>query len=741
MVEIKGYVEKIKFRNEENGYTILELSADGEDVTCVGTFPGINPGEYICVKGDEVVHPVYGEQIQMKQYSIESPEDIVAIEKYLASGVIKGIKEATARKIVDKFGEDSFRIIEEEPEKLAQIKGISLKKARDIAASMAEKRELRNATIILHQYGISPSFAVKIYNRYGAGMHEIIRNNPYKLAEDIVGIGFNTADEIAIKMGINLDSQERIRAGISYILSLASGEGNTYYPKERLLERASKLLLIDTDSLEIAITNLAVERKIVIKQIDENDVVYLSPFYYMELNCARMLLDLNIDMESDPLIVSKAVDDVAKREEIELDEQQKKAVMEAVVKGVTVITGGPGTGKTTTINTIIKLFERQGLNIVLAAPTGRAAKRMSEATGCDAQTIHRLLEISGGISDDENDGRGTYTFERNEENPLDADVVIIDEMSMVDVSIMNSLLKAICVGTRLILVGDVNQLPSVGPGNVLKDIISSGEFTVVKLVKIFRQAAVSDIVTNAHKINRGEHISLDNKSKDFFMMQSLDINEIATIITILVRDKMPKYVNAKPFDIQVLTPMKKGEVGVEKLNVILQKELNPPSRDKKEREAHGSIFREGDKVMQIKNNYQIEWEIRSKYGTLVENGTGVFNGDCGKIKMINEFAQLVTVEFEEGKMVDYKYSQLDELELAYAITIHKSQGSEYPAVVIPLLSGPQMLMNRNLLYTAVTRAKHCVTIVGSARMVGLMIDNENETNRYSSLDERIKENA
>lgn len=741
MVEIKGYVEKIKFRNEENGYTILELSADGEDVTCVGTFPGINPGEYICVKGDEVVHPVYGEQIQMKQYSIESPEDIVAIEKYLASGVIKGIKEATARKIVDKFGEDSFRIIEEEPEKLAQIKGISLKKARDIAASMAEKRELRNATIILQQYGISPSFAVKIYNRYGAGMHEIIRNNPYKLAEDIVGIGFNTADEIAIKMGINLDSQERIRAGILYILSLASGEGNTYYPKERLLERASKLLLIDTDSLEIAITNLAVERKIVIKQIDENDVVYLSPFYYMELNCARMLLDLNIDMESDPLIVSKAVDDVAKREEIELDEQQKKAVMEAVVKGVTVITGGPGTGKTTTINTIIKLFERQGLNIVLAAPTGRAAKRMSEATGCDAQTIHRLLEISGGISDDENDGRGTYTFERNEENPLDADVVIIDEMSMVDVSIMNSLLKAICVGTRLILVGDVNQLPSVGPGNVLKDIISSGEFTVVKLVKIFRQAAVSDIVTNAHKINRGEHISLDNKSKDFFMMQSLDINEIATIITILVRDKMPKYVNAKPFDIQVLTPMKKGEVGVEKLNVILQKELNPPSRDKKEREAHGSIFREGDKVMQIKNNYQIEWEIRSKYGTLVENGTGVFNGDCGKIKMINEFAQLVTVEFEEGKMVDYKYSQLDELELAYAITIHKSQGSEYPAVVIPLLSGPQTLMNRNLLYTAVTRAKHCVTIVGSARMVGLMIDNENETKRYSSLDERIKENA
>lgn len=741
MVEIKGYVEKIKFRNEENGYTILELSADGEDVTCVGTFPGINPGEYICVKGDEVVHPVYGEQIQMKQYSIESPEDIVAIEKYLASGVIKGIKEATARKIVDKFGEDSFRIIEEEPEKLAQIKGISLKKARDIAASMAEKRELRNATIILQQYGISPSFAVKIYNRYGAGMHEIIRNNPYKLAEDIVGIGFNTADEIAIKMGINLDSQERIRAGILYILSLASGEGNTYYPKERLLERASKLLLIDTDSLEIAITNLAVERKIVIKQIDENDVVYLSPFYYMELNCARMLLDLNIDMESDPLIVSKAVDDVAKREEIELDEQQKKAVMEAVVKGVTVITGGPGTGKTTTINTIIKLFERQGLNIVLAAPTGRAAKRMSEATGCDAQTIHRLLEISGGISDDENDGRGTYTFERNEENPLDADVVIIDEMSMVDVSIMNSLLKAICVGTRLILVGDVNQLPSVGPGNVLKDIISSGEFTVVKLVKIFRQAALSDIVTNAHKINRGEHISLDNKSKDFFMMQSLDINEIATIITILVRDKMPKYVNAKPFDIQVLTPMKKGEVGVEKLNVILQKELNPPSRDKKEREAHGSIFREGDKVMQIKNNYQIEWEIRSKYGTLVENGTGVFNGDCGKIKMINEFAQLVTVEFEEGKMVDYKYSQLDELELAYAITIHKSQGSEYPAVVIPLLSGPQMLMNRNLLYTAVTRAKHCVTIVGSARMVGLMIDNENETKRYSSLDERIKENA
>ena len=731
MVEVKGYVEKIKFKNIENGYTILELSGDDE-ITVVGIFPGINEGEYIRVTGEETVHPVYGEQIQMKQYEVVMPEDEQAIERYLASGVIKGIREATAKKIVEKFGKDTFRVIEQEPERLAQIKGISENKARQIALAVEEKRELRNATISLQKYGISPSFAIKIYNKYGSMMNEVIRNNPYRLAEEIQGIGFLTADEIAVKMGFDLNSNMRTRAGILYVLTMAGGEGNIYYPMEELIRKTADLLLIDTESIKKCLEELSLDRKIIVRDIEDEQVVYPAPLYYMELNCAKMLIDLNVDMEVDEVLLERRVASIAQREEIELDIQQKNAVSEAVRRGITVITGGPGTGKTTTINTIIRL-----LNIVLAAPTGRAAKRMSETTGYDAQTIHRLLEISGGMGRD--DDSTSFMFGRNESNPLEADVIIIDEMSMVDIYIMDSLLKAITVGTRLILVGDVNQLPSVGPGNILKDIIASGAFNVVSLVKVFRQAAMSDIVQNAHRINEGNSIKLDNKSKDFFMMQSLDSREIATMIRILVKDKLPKYVDAPVHDIQVLTPMKKGDVGVENLNRILQEYINPPAKNKREKEAHGCVFREGDKVMQIRNNYQMEWDVRNSFGIITDRGTGIFNGDCGIIKEINEFAGEVTIEFDEGKIVEYKFSQLDEIELAYAITIHKSQGSEYPAVVIPLLSGPKLLMNRNLLYTAVTRAKSCVTIVGSPRMVELMIGNESETRRYSSLALRIDE--
>ena len=736
MVEVKGYVEKIKFKNIENGYTILELSGDDE-ITVVGIFPGINEGEYIRVTGEETVHPVYGEQIQMKQYEVVMPEDEQAIERYLASGVIKGIREATAKKIVEKFGKDTFRVIEQEPERLAQIKGISENKARQIALAVEEKRELRNATISLQKYGISPSFAIKIYNKYGSMMNEVIRNNPYRLAEEIQGIGFLTADEIAVKMGFDLNSNMRTRAGILYVLTMAGGEGNIYYPMEELIRKTADLLLIDTESIKKCLEELSLDRKIIVRDIEDEQVVYPAPLYYMELNCAKMLIDLNVDMEVDEVLLERRVASIAQREEIELDIQQKNAVSEAVRRGITVITGGPGTGKTTTINTIIRLFDEEGLNIVLAAPTGRAAKRMSETTGYDAQTIHRLLEISGGMGRD--DDSTSFMFGRNESNPLEADVIIIDEMSMVDIYIMDSLLKAITVGTRLILVGDVNQLPSVGPGNILKDIIASGAFNVVSLVKVFRQAAMSDIVQNAHRINEGNSIKLDNKSKDFFMMQSLDSREIATMIRILVKDKLPKYVDAPVHDIQVLTPMKKGDVGVENLNRILQEYINPPAKNKREKEAHGCVFREGDKVMQIRNNYQMEWDVRNSFGIITDRGTGIFNGDCGIIKEINEFAGEVTIEFDEGKIVEYKFSQLDEIELAYAITIHKSQGSEYPAVVIPLLSGPKLLMNRNLLYTAVTRAKSCVTIVGSPRMVELMIGNESETRRYSSLALRIDE--
>lgn len=739
---IEGYVERIKYRNTENGYTVMNVVTEVDDIILVGTFSFISEGEYVKAYGEYTSHPLYGEQLQVSRYEIIEPKDAVAMERYLASGAIKGIKEATARKIVSKFGEDTFRIIECEPERLAEIKGISEKKAREIGAQFEEKRDLREAMIFLQKYGISTTYAVKIHKYYGYRMYDIIRENPYKLAEDISGIGFKLADEIASKVGINVDSDFRIRAGIMYVLNLASGAGNIYLPKDMLKIKVAELLMTDISTLDVQLENLQVERKIIMKEVESEEnvdkketIVYSASLYYTELNCARMLMDLNIKYDVTYDKIKKRLNRTMENIDIELDEHQRMAVLEAIRNGITIITGGPGTGKTTTINTIIRMFEQDNLNILLAAPTGRAAKRMSETTKRPAQTIHRLLEISGARDSEED----KFLFERNEENPLEADVIIIDEMSMVDINLMNSLLKAIPIGTRLILVGDVNQLPSVGPGNVLKDIIKSHNFNVVMLTKIFRQATESDIVTNAHKINAGESIKLDNKSKDFFMLQRQDTNTILGVVVSLVRDKMPQYVNAKPYDIQVLTPMKKGELGVEKLNQVLQNYLNPAKPGKEEKEAHGCIFRENDKVMQIKNNYQIEWEIRSEFNTLVDNGTGVFNGDVGIIKEINTFAEIVKVIFDEGKIVEYKFSQLDELELAYAITIHKSQGSEYPAVVMPIFMGPRMLMNRNLLYTAVTRAKKCVTIVGSSNMVQLMIDNESEQKRYTSLDKRLIE--
>lgn len=737
METIEGCIDHIIFRNSENGYTVINLVTEEDDVSCVGVFSFISEGEYIQAEGEYTTHPVYGEQFNIKRYDIIEPTDVIAMERYLASGAIKGIKEAMAHKIVSKFKDDTFKIMENQPERLAEIKGISLKKAREIGIQFEEKREMRSAMIYLQNYGISNTFAVKIYQKYGGSMYSVIQQNPYKLAEDISGIGFRLADEIATKVGINTDSEFRIRAGIIYELSQESANGNIYIYEQELLKRVVILLNVDLESIQLQLDNLAIDRKVIIKEISKDPltrIVYSAPLYYAELNCARMLCDLNVKFEISKEQLDKKIDKVTSLIDIELDECQREAVAQSVQNGITVITGGPGTGKTTTINTIIRLFESENINILLAAPTGRAAKRMSETTNHQAQTIHRLLEISGGKGDDDK-----FTFERNEENPLEADVIIIDEMSMVDINLMNALLRAVVVGARLILVGDVNQLPSVGPGCVLKDIIDSNCFNVVKLNKIFRQATQSDIVVNAHKINDGKSIVMDNKSKDFFVLQRNEADVIAGVIVMLIRDKLPGYVNAKAQDIQVLTPMKKGELGVEKLNKVLQHYINPPSKDKKERESHGSIFREQDKVMQIKNNYQLEWEIKSKYGIAVEKGMGVFNGDSGIIKSINEFAETVEVEFEEGRIVEYKYSQLDELELSYAITIHKAQGSEYPAVVIPMLMGPKMLMTRNILYTAVTRAKKCVTIVGKREVVQFMIDNVNEQKRNSSLNTRIEE--
>ena len=734
MEKLAGYVEHIIYRNTDNGYTVLNLVSGEDEITCVGIFSTIAEGENIEATGDYTDHPTYGTQFKVVSFEEKAPEDQEAIERYLGSGAIKGIGLAMAARIVRRFKEDTFRIIEEEPERLVEVKGISERKAMEIASQVNEKRDLRQAMIFLQQFGITMNLAVKIYNKYGQEVYGILKENPYRLADDIEGVGFRTADDIAAKAGIRTDSDFRVRSGILYTLLQASGEGHTFLPQEELTAKTSELLGIDKDIIEKNYMDLSIERKIIMKQSGEQTQIYSASFYYMEANTATMLRELDIAYDVADAEIEQRINNIEKQTGMQLDEHQVQAVKEAVRNGLLVITGGPGTGKTTTINTIIRYFEMEGMDIFLAAPTGRAAKRMSETTGFEARTIHRMLELNGGME-------GSAGFERNETNPLETDLVIIDEMSMVDITLMNSLLKAIAPGTRLILVGDINQLPSVGPGSVLKDIIQSEAFNVVMLTKIFRQASTSDIIVNAHKINRGEEVSLDNKSMDFFFLKRYEADIIINVVLQLVKQKMPKFVDATPYDIQVLTPMRKGLLGVERLNGILQQYLNPPDKSKREKEHGDMVFREGDKVMQTKNNYQLEWEIRTKFGLTVDKGMGIFNGDMGIITEINDFAETMTVEFDEGRKVEYSYKLLDELELAYAITIHKSQGSEYPAVVIPLLSGPSMLMNRNLLYTAVTRARKCVTLVGNDTTFNQMIQNTSQQKRYSGLCDRIRESV
>ena len=730
---LAGYVEHIIYRNADNGYTVLNLVSGEDEITCVGIFSAIAEGENIEAQGEYTEHPTYGQQFKVTSFEEKAPEDEEAIERYLGSGAIKGIGLAMAARIVRRFKGDTFRIIEEEPERLAEIKGISNRKAMEIASQVNEKRDLRQAMIFLQQYGITMNLAVKVYQAYGQDVYGIIRENPYRLAADIDGVGFRTADEIAARVGIRMDSDFRVRSGILYTLLQASGEGHTYLPETELTPRASKLLNVTAEQVEKQYMDLAIERKIILKQMEDQTQIYAASFYYMEANTATMLKRLNVSYDVSDAEIEQRIRGIEKKSGMTLDEHQVTAVKEAVRNGLLVITGGPGTGKTTTINTIIRYFELEGLEIFLAAPTGRAAKRMSETTGFEARTVHRMLELNGGAE-------GSGGFERDESNPLEADVIIVDEMSMVDISLMYSLLKAISVGTRLILVGDVNQLPSVGPGSVLRDIIQSHACNVVMLTKIFRQASTSDIIVNAHKINHGEEVILDNKSMDFFFLKRYDADVIINVVLQLIKQKLPKFVDATPYDIQVLTPMRKGLLGVERLNGILQRYMNPPANDKVEKEYGSTVFREGDKVMQTKNNYQLAWEIRTKFGLTVDKGLGIFNGDMGIIRQINDFAEQMIIEFDEGRMVEYPYKLLDELELAYAITIHKSQGSEYPAVVIPLLGGPMMLMNRNLLYTAVTRARKCVTLVGNEVTFQQMIRNTSQQKRYSGLCDRLKEN-
>ena len=736
---ITGYIDHIIFRNEDNGYTVMVLKgvSEEDELTCVGSFPVVTQGASVELEGNFTQHPVYGKQFQAVRLTEKMPEDALAMERYLGSGAIKGIGAALAGRIVRHFGDDTFQIVENEPERLSEVKGISEKKAREIAMQIAEKSDMRKAMMFLQKYGISLNLGAKIYQKYGDSVYSVLQENPYRLADDISGVGFKIADEIAYRIGIHTDSDYRIKSGMVYTLLQATGEGHVYLPKDELFQRAAELLGVDPSYMEKHLVDLAMDRKIVQKEQGDQILIYPAQYYYLELNTARMLRELDIFCPEDEKIVERRIVQIEKETGTVLDEMQKKAVQEAAGHGLLILTGGPGTGKTTTINAIIRYFEGEGAEIRLAAPTGRAAKRMTEATGYEAQTIHRLLELSG-MPEDDREGQPIH-FERNAENPLETDVIIIDEMSMVDIHLIHSLLMAVTAGTRLILVGDENQLPSVGPGNVLRDIIRSGQFPVVELKKIFRQASESDIVVNAHKINKGEQVEINNKSRDFFFLKRYDADIIIRVVIALIQEKLPKYVEAKPFEIQVLTPMRKGLLGVERLNQILQRYLNPPDASKKEKEIGQGLFREGDKVMQVRNNYQLEWEIRGRYGIPIEKGVGVFNGDTGIIKTINEFAETAEVEFEDGRWAEYSFKQLDELELAYAVTIHKSQGSEYPAVIIPLLSGPRMLMNRNLLYTAVTRARKCVTVVGSEETFRDMIRNEKQQRRYSSLDQRIQE--
>ena len=743
MATITGFIEKIKFRNEENGYTVLSVTdqSDGDEVIMVGTLSYAAEGDMIQASGRMIEHPVYGEQLQIESYEMKTPQDAEAMERYLGSGAIKGIGAALAARIVRHFKADTFRVMEEEPERLSEVKGISEKMAMAIAEQVEEKKGMREAMMFLQNYGITLNLAAKIYQEYGPKLYSIIKENPYKLADDIPGVGFKMADEIAEKVGIFTDSDYRIRAGLLYILLQASANGHTYLPQKELFSQAAELLKVEPTAMEKHLMDMQIDRKVVVKTVPGSEppeyLVYSSHYYYLELNTARMLHDLNLRGAEPETEIRKKLEKICEEECIEPDELQIRAVIEAVNSGLLIITGGPGTGKTTTINTIIRYFEQEEMEILLAAPTGRAAKRMTEATGYEARTIHRLLELTGVPSDDK-DTSGMH-FERNEENPLDADAIIIDEMSMVDIYLMHALLRAVNPGTRLILVGDTNQLPSVGPGNVLRDLIASGAFDVVQLTRIFRQAAESDIIVNAHRINDGERIPLGKRSKDFLFIRREQPDAIISAMLTLVREKLPNYVHADMFDIQIMTPMRKGALGVERLNTILQSFLNPKDPAKPEKEVGGTIYRVGDKVMQIKNNYQIEWETRNRYGIPVDSGAGVFNGDIGIIREINTFAEELTVEFDEGKMVDYSFKQLEELELAYAITIHKSQGSEYPAVVIPVYSGPRMLMTRNLIYTAVTRARACVCLVGIPEMLQAMVDNEVEQRRYTGLKIRIQE--
>lgn len=730
MDEIQGTIHEIVFRNEHNGYTVLDMERGNELLTLVGYFSFLNIGETIKAYGSWVKHPHYGTQFKVETYTTITPATVNGIEKYLSSGLIPGIGPHTARKLVEKFGLDTFDIIQYNPERLNEVEGIGAKKSARIYEAFLEQKELKDIMMFLEQYGIGPAYAVRIYKAYGANTVNEIKGNPYKLADDIFGIGFKMADKVALSIGISKSSKYRIASGTRYVLNQYHGNGHTFVPQEELVRSAAVLLEVDETDIEDMIVRLFIEKKLVTEDIGDIRGVYSVPFFKAESGSASRLirllyyktppLDLDIDSE---------ISAVEKLEGIELAYKQRIAVAEALLQSILVITGGPGTGKTTTIKTIITLFEKQGLSVLLAAPTGRAAKRMQEATGREAKTIHRLLEFGYGDSDED------MFFQKNEESPLECDAIIIDEVSMIDILLMNNLLKAIAEGTRVILVGDIDQLPSVGPGNVLRDIIESGVLPVVRLDEIFRQSERSMIVINAHRINRGEPPIMSSGSSDFFFIRKESQEDIVSTIVELCTERLPKYMGFSTCEgIQILSPMKKGLCGVLNLNRELQKALNPKESRKAEKHYREVVFRVGDKIMQTKNNYKMKWQSANNNE---KEGEGVFNGDLGIITDIDNEEQCMEVVFDGERKVKYDFSILDELEHAYALTVHKSQGSEFPVLVMPLTFGPPMLMTRNLLYTGLTRAKNMVVLVGKERFLYQMINNNQITARYSGLRRRL----
>ena len=730
MEHLSGTIEEIIFRNDENGYCVCDMNVQDSMVTLVGYLPFVVPGEIIDVEGEFINHPTYGKQFSVSAFSKTPPNSIEAIYKYLAAGMIKGIGPSTAQKIVETFGEDSLNVIESDPERLAELKGISIKRAIEISNSYQSQFGVRNIIMFLQQNNISPVYAGKIYKQFGGSAIELIQNNPYILAREIQGIGFKTADKIAQGLGVHTDNPERVKAAVIFILQEATTNGHVYLPRYTLLSRTIQLTECDGEAADIAVSELCMEHYLIREEHEGFEAVYLAGMYMAETGVAEKLRELNnIPPKSVTPALEKLVDKVADRIGIQLEEKQRRAAITAMTTPVVVITGGPGTGKTTVINTIIQTMEADGKTVLLAAPTGRAAKRMTEVTNHEACTLHRLLEAE--YSREEHRTK----FARHEASPLEADAVIVDEMSMVDILLCNALLKAIPHGTSLILVGDADQLPSVGPGNVLRDIIKSEGVLTIRLTEIFRQARESMIVINAHRINSGQFPVLNQKDKDFFLMNRNSPEKVVETIVELCKYRLPKAYKVNPYtDIQVLTPMRKNAVGVNVLNDALQQALNPADEQKNEKKFGEYLYREGDKVMQIKNNYDIPWESSDP---LNPEGQGLFNGDMGIIKAIDNRNEEMTIVFDEDKTVTYHFSSLMELEPAFATTVHKSQGSEFPIIIMPVFSGNTMMQSRNLLYTAVTRAKQLVILVGQETVLSQMIENNNEFRRYSGLQERL----